>query len=136
MNELQVCVANQNFFQLQNALQFITSRIKELEYFAIAEINNWENGANSVSTIFVNGKSTFSNDQRGLPNRSFGQLRFDNLIFTDELFAEALHILSTCLSVNNKWSRKLVSLLQIMFNDNLKVKSVVYCVSDFNLLNC
>ena len=76
MNELQVCVTNQNFFQLQNALQFITSRIKELEYFAIAEINNGKNGANSVSTIFVTGKSAFSNDPSDLPNRSFRQLRF------------------------------------------------------------
>ena len=69
MNELQVCVTNQNFFQLQNALQFTTSRIKELEYLAIAEIN-------IVSTIFVNGKITFTNDPKGLPNRIFGQLRF------------------------------------------------------------
>ena len=61
---------------------------------------------------------------------------FDNLMFTNELLVEALHILSTCLPVNNKWSRKLNSLVQIIFNDNLKVKSVAYCVPDFNLLNC
>ena len=57
MNELQLCVANQNYFQLENALQFIF----------IAEINDGRNGANSVSTFFINGKSAFSNVPRRLP---------------------------------------------------------------------
>ena len=52
--------------------------------------------------------------------------------------AEALRIFETCLSVNNKLCRKLVSSLEfpVKFDERFKVTSVPFFMRDFNLLSC
>ena len=51
-----------------------------------------------------------------------------------ELIAKTLRRLETCLEGNNKLYGKLVSLLPIMFFDNLKVTSVAHFVAVFNFI--
>ena len=54
----------------------------------------------------------------------------------DELFAKDLQRFETCLLVNNNLCGKFVSLLPIIFDDNLNNTSVSFFIADFNLLSC
>ena len=47
------------------------------------------------------------------------------------MFAKVLQGLETCLLVNSKLCEKLVSLVPIMFGDNMRDKSVELFVADF-----
>ena len=66
----------------------------------------------------------------------FDKWVLDNLISVDELFVKDLRRFETCLLVsNNSWG-KLVSLLPIMFDDNLNTTSDSFFIAEFNLLSC
>ena len=63
---------------------------------------------------------------------------FENFILADEPFAKALQIFETCVSVNNILCRKLFSSSEfpIKFDERIRVTSVTFFISDFNLLSC
>lgn len=67
---------------------------------------------------------------------TFDNYLFDIVKLSDDLSAKALAKLETFLSVDCKLCRRLVSLLPVMFVDNLRVFSVAFFVVDFNLLSC
>ena len=97
--------------------------------------------ANGLITFFINGNPVFSNGPSSLPKNPpyciiFDNWVFDNFISADELFAKAIRIFETCLSVNNNLWEKLVSLLRMMFGDNLNTTLVSFFIADFNLLSC
>ena len=48
-------------------------------------------------------------------------------------FLKALRRLAACLFLNNKSCGKLISLAQVIFNDNLKVTPVSFFTDHFNL---
>ena len=61
---------------------------------------------NGVSIFFINSKSTLINDWRNLIRNPLDCIMldsrvFDNFMLADELFANLLHRLEICLSVNN-----------------------------------
>ena len=61
--------------------------------------------ANGVSTFFINGNPVFNKGPSILPKNTpdciiFDNSAFENLTSTDELLANALRILETCLSVH------------------------------------
>ena len=66
--------------------------------------------ANGVITFFINGNPVFNTGPSNLPKNPLDYIIFDNSVFenlisTDELSANALRILETCLPVsNNSWS--------------------------------
>ena len=62
---------------------------------------------------------------------------FENFILANELFAKALQISETCVSVNNNLCEKLVSSLElpIRFDERFKVTSVPFFIAEFNLLS-
>ena len=57
------------------------------------------------------------------------------MISADKLFGNDLRRFKTCQSVNNGSWGKLVSLLPIMFDDNLNTTSDSFFIADFNLLS-
>ena len=76
--------------------------------------------------IFINGNPVFNNGSSNLPKNPpdciiFDNRAFENLMSTDELLANALGMLETCLCVNNNSCGKLVLSLAspIMLGDNL-----------------
>ena len=86
--------------------------------------------ANCVITFFVNGNPVFNKGPRNLPKNSPDYISFDNRVFenlisTNELLANALRILETCLPVNNSCGKLAISLESpIMLGDNLITTSV------------
>ena len=60
---------------------------------------------------------------------------FDNLISADEWLEKDLRRLKICLPANNILWGKLVSLLPIMFDDNLNTTSVSFFIAEFNFLS-
>ena len=104
-------------------------------------VNELKHLANGLIIFFINGNPDFSNGPSNLLRNPpvciiFDNWVFDNLISADELFAKDLRRLETCLSVNNNSWGKLVSLLPIMFDDNLNTTSDSFFIADFNLLSC
>ena len=97
--------------------------------------------ANGLIRFFINGNPVFSNGPSNLLRSPPDWMIFDNWVFdsylisADELFAKDLRILETCLSVNNNSWEKLVSLLPIMFGNNLNTTSDSFFITDFNLLS-
>ena len=90
--------------------------------------------ANGAGTFFINGKPTFFNGRRSLPRNPpdciiFNTSAFDHFSLADELFTKAFR-LKICLLVNNNLYRKLISLVLIIFDDNLKVTSFALFVTD------
>ena len=63
---------------------------------------------------------------------------FEKFILADELFAKAIRIFKTCVSVNKNLCGELVSLLElpIKYDERFPVTSVPSFIPDFNLLNC
>ena len=63
---------------------------------------------------------------------------FESFISADGPFAKTLQIFETCVSVNNNFCGKLISLLEfpIKFDERFKVASVPFFIVDFNLLSC
>ena len=63
---------------------------------------------------------------------------FESFILTDEPFVKALQIFETYVTVNNSLYEKLVPSLEflIKFDERFKTTSVLFFVSDFNLLSC
>ena len=87
--------------------------------------------ANGVITFFIKGNHVFSNWPSNLPRNYpdciiFDNCVFENLLSADELLANALWILGTCLSVSNNSCGKLASSLgsPIMLVDNVITTSV------------
>ena len=104
---------------------------------------------NGIKTLFANGLSTFSikcnpafsNGPKSLPKSPpdcciLCNWVFDNFIFAEELFAEALRSFETCVLVKNNLWGKLFSVLEspITFGKTLKVTSVPFFIPDFSLL--
>ena len=92
----------------------------------------------SVSTFFINGNQSFINGPRSQPRDLpdcfiLGNCIFDSFLFTYKLFAKGLSRYETCLPGNIKLYGKIVSLLPIMFDYNLRVTSAALFVADFNL---
>ena len=58
---------------------------------------------------------------------------FENFILAGELFAKAIWILETCVSVNNNLREKLVSSLEfpIKFDERFKITSVPFFILNF-----
>ena len=90
--------------------------------------------------FFINGKLSFINGPRNLlTNRPDCTISdslvclFDSLMLAADLIPKVLRRLVACQSVNNSVSGKLFALLPITFDDNLRVNSVVFHVSDFKL---
>ena len=63
---------------------------------------------------------------------------FQIFILAKEPFAKTLQSLETCVLFDNKLSKKLVSSLElpIKFDERFKVTSVLFFISNFNLLSC
>ena len=61
---------------------------------------------------------------------------FENFVLADKVFAKALQIFETCVSVNNSSCGKLVSSLEfpIKFDEGFKVTSIPFFIPDFILL--
>ena len=67
--------------------------------------------ANGWNTFFINAKSTFIKNSRGLPWNPPGSIIlniwvFDNFVLTDRLFAKALQRFASCVLVSNGVSGK------------------------------
>ena len=97
--------------------------------------------ASAVSILFINGKPTFINGGRILTRNPpdciiLDRKMFDTFSLTKKFFSKALQRLEAYITVNSKLCGKLVSLVPIMFDDNLRVMSVAFFVADFNLLSC
>ena len=99
--------------------------------------------ANGLSTIFIKGKRGFINDPPKILSRNppdcpiLNSWVFDNFILTDELSAEVLQKLKSCVLVNYDLCRKLASSPDspITFDKRFKLISVPFFIPDFNLLN-
>ena len=65
----------------------------------------------------------------------FWIVEFDSFTLTDELFTKGLQRLKTCISFNSKLFGKLVSLTQIIFDDNRQVMSVAFLLQISIFLN-
>ena len=63
---------------------------------------------------------------------------FQIFILSTEPFAKTLQSLKTCVLFDNELSKKLVSSLElpIKFDERFKVMSVLFFISNFNLLSC
>ena len=121
-------------FQIQVFFLFIAASVAD----AAAVKPNISNG---LITDFKKGNPDFNNGTKNLKNPPFCILvncAFENLISIDVWLAKALRIFETCLLVNNSLCGKLASSseLSIIFDDNLKIKSVQFFIADFNLLSC
>ena len=82
-------------------------------------------------STFINAKPTFINGLRSLPKNLSDYIILDSWVYAnytlaDELFSKDLQRIETCLSVNSKLWGKLVSLVPIMFDNNLRVMSVAF----------
>ena len=62
----------------------------------------------------------------------FGYLRFLNSLIN--FFGKVLQIIETCLSIKSKLSKILVSLVSIILDDNLKVRSVAFFGLEFQFI--
>ena len=63
---------------------------------------------------------------------------FESFISADGPFAKTLQIFETCVSVNNNFCGKLISLLEfpIKFDERFKVASVPFFIPNFSFLSC
>lgn len=96
--------------------------------------------ANEWIIFFINGKPTVIGGPRNLPSNPsdciiLDSYAFENLILANDLFAKDLWRLATCVSVNKSPWDKLASSSPVIFEDNLRVTSVAFCVPDFNLFS-
>ena len=111
-----------------------------LQLLALKELILLDNG---IITFFINGNPVFTKGPSNLPKNPpdciiFDNRVFENLMSTDELLANALQILETCLSVKNNSCGKLVlsSESPIMLGDNLITTSFSFFIANFNLFSC
>ena len=97
-----------------------------------------------LSTFFTSDKNKFfgkfiTDSCKDPPNCTIlDSWFFENYILTDKLFAKALQIFETCVSVNNNLCGKWVSSFEspTTFNERFKVTWRPFFISDFNLLSC
>ena len=91
-----------------------------------------------VSTIFINGNSTFTNGPRSLPRNPSDSIVLDTWVFDNFMnlnvpFMRTLQRPATCLSVNNELCGKVVSSVPIISDANLIFMPVACFAADFNL---
>ena len=96
--------------------------------------------ASCLITFFISGYPVFSNGTRSLLRNTPDSIIWDIWVFDNlisfYLSAKALRRFAACLLVNNNLWGKLVSSSPIIFDDNLKTTSVLFLITDFNLLSC
>ena len=99
--------------------------------------------ANGVIKYFIKGNPVVNKGPSNLPRNPPDSIIFDNwvlenLISTDELLANALCILETCLPVSNNSCGKLTLSIEppIMLGYNLITTSFWFFTADFNLFSC
>ena len=97
--------------------------------------------ANGLSTFPIKGNPVVRNGTKSLPKILLDCLIlcnwvFDSFILAEELFAEALQSLETCVLVDNNLSRKLFPLLELpkTFDEIFKVTSVPFLNPDYIFL--